>query len=161
MQDGLCRIAKVDEDSLRLNCSRIFSLNLFARAPSPWHNPEPVREEFFSADHIEEHARSLAAAQKVTAKPSKGHPLAGRLAENGAVLLAAYKSRRNFCSLPKVSFLRPVAENDEFREGLEWVMTSRTTSRRMDRCPVYSRPSRLDRWRAPKRAEAALTRRPS
>ena len=69
----------------------IFSFSLFARAPSPWDN-QPVREELFSADRIEEHARSLAIAQKVTAKPTKGHPLAGRLAENGAVLLAAYKS---------------------------------------------------------------------
>jgi cyclic beta-1,2-glucan synthetase len=69
-----------------------FPRSLFARALSPWDNPEPVREELFSADRIEEHARSLATAQKVTAKLAKGHPLAGRLAENGAVLLAAYKS---------------------------------------------------------------------
>ena len=70
----------------------IFPHSLFARAPSPWDNPEPVREELFSAERIEEHARSLATAQKVTPKPVKGHPLAGRLAENGAILLAAYKS---------------------------------------------------------------------
>ncbi len=70
----------------------IFPLSLFAHSPSPWDNPEPVREELFSADRIEEHARSLAAAQLVTPKPAKGHPLAGRLAVNGAVLLAAYKS---------------------------------------------------------------------
>ena len=70
----------------------IFLHSLFARAPSPWDNPEPVREELFSAERIEEHARSLAAAQKVTPKPAKGHPLAGRLAENGAILLAAYKN---------------------------------------------------------------------
>ena len=69
-----------------------FVQNLFARGPSAWDNPEPVREELFSAERIEEHARSLAAAQKVTPKPIKGHPLAARLAENGAVLLAAYKS---------------------------------------------------------------------
>ena len=70
----------------------IFLHSLFARAPSPWDNPEPVREELFSAERIEEHARSLATAQKVTPKPERGHPLAGRLAENGASLLAAYKS---------------------------------------------------------------------
>jgi cyclic beta-1,2-glucan synthetase len=70
----------------------IFPQNLFARAPSPWDNPEPVREELFSAERIEDHARSLATAQHVTPKPGKGRPLAGRLAENGAVLLAAYKS---------------------------------------------------------------------
>ncbi len=70
----------------------LFSHSPFARAPSPWDNPEPVREELFSAERIEEHARSLATAQTVTARPTRGHPLAGRLAENGAVLLSAYKS---------------------------------------------------------------------
>jgi cyclic beta-1,2-glucan synthetase len=69
----------------------IFPHSPFARAPSPWDNPEPIREELFSGDRIEQHARSLATAQKVTARPAKGHPLAGRLADNGAVLLAAYK----------------------------------------------------------------------
>ena len=70
----------------------IFPHSLFARAPSPWDNPEPVREELFSAERIEEHARSLAAAQKVTPKPTRGIRWPRRLAENGAVLLAAYKS---------------------------------------------------------------------
>ena len=70
----------------------IFQQSLFSRGPSPWDNPEPVREELFSAERIEQHARSLAVAQKVTPKPAKGHPLAGRLADNGAVLLAAYKN---------------------------------------------------------------------
>ena len=65
---------------------------LFTRAPSPWDNPEPVREELFSAERIDNHARSLAAAQQVTPKPTRGHSLSGRLAQNGAVLLAAYKS---------------------------------------------------------------------
>src|SRR6202011_6006497 len=57
---------------------------------SPWSNEEPFREELFSVERLEEHARSLAVAQKVAAKPSKGHPLAARLADNGAVLLDAY-----------------------------------------------------------------------
>jgi cyclic beta-1,2-glucan synthetase len=69
----------------------IFPHRLFARQPSPWDNPEPVREELFSAERIEDHARSLAVAQKVAPKPSKGHSLAGRLTDNGANLLAAYK----------------------------------------------------------------------
>ena len=42
-------------------------------------------------ERIEQHARSLAAAQPVTPKPTKGHPLAGRLAGNGAMLLDAYR----------------------------------------------------------------------
>src|SRR5271166_2651026 len=65
----------------------------FGRAPSlsPWDNREPVRAELFSVERLEEHARSLAIAQPVTPKPTKGHPLAGRLADNGAVLLHAYR----------------------------------------------------------------------
>ena len=40
---------------------------------------------------MEQHAQSLAAAQPVTAKPTRGHPLGSRLADNGAVLLDAYR----------------------------------------------------------------------
>ena len=46
----------------------------------------------FSVERLEEHARSLAIAQPVTPKPTRGHPLAGRLADNGAVLLHAYRA---------------------------------------------------------------------
>ena len=43
-------------------------------------------------ERLEEHARSLAAAQPVTPKAAKGNPLAGRLADNEAVLLHAYRT---------------------------------------------------------------------
>ncbi len=71
-----------------------FSRRVFERKPpaSPWNSQEPVREELFSAERLEEHARSLAVAQPVTSKPTKGHPLAGRLADNGAILLDAYRN---------------------------------------------------------------------
>ena len=59
---------------------------------SPWLSQKPVREELFSVERLEEHARSLAVAQTVTPKPTKGHPLSGRLANNGAVLLRAYRA---------------------------------------------------------------------
>jgi cyclic beta-1,2-glucan synthetase len=59
---------------------------------SPWNSQEPVREELFSVERLEEHARSLAAAQPVTPKPAKVHPLAWRLVDNGAVLLHAYRT---------------------------------------------------------------------
>jgi len=66
----------------------------FGRAPSasPWDSREPLREELFSVERLEEHARSLAVAQLVTPKPTKGRPLARRLADNGAVLLNAYRA---------------------------------------------------------------------
>jgi cyclic beta-1,2-glucan synthetase len=65
----------------------------FGRAPSasPWDSREPLREELFSVERLEEHARSLAVAQSVTPKPTRGRPLTRRLADNGAVLLDAYR----------------------------------------------------------------------
>jgi cyclic beta-1,2-glucan synthetase len=70
-----------------------FTRRVFGRAPpsSPWDSLKPVREELFSLERLEEHARSLALAQPVTPKPTKGHSLAGRLADNAAVLLDAYR----------------------------------------------------------------------
>jgi len=67
---------------------------VFGRAPplSPWDSPKPVREELFSLARLEEHARSLALAQRVALKPIKGYPLAGRLADNAAALLDAYRA---------------------------------------------------------------------
>ena len=58
---------------------------------SPWDSREPVRNELFSVERLEEHARSLAAAQTVMPKLIKGHLLAGRLADNAAVLLDSYR----------------------------------------------------------------------
>ncbi len=67
---------------------------VLGRAPStsPWDSREPLREELFGVERLEQHARSLAVAQSVTPKPAKGRPLARRLADNGAVLLDAYRS---------------------------------------------------------------------
>jgi cyclic beta-1,2-glucan synthetase len=64
----------------------------FAKPSSPWDNEKPIREELFGVERLQAHARSLAVAQKVAAKPSRGLPLAGRLADNGKVLLAAYRT---------------------------------------------------------------------
>ena len=62
------------------------------RRSPPWDNHEPIREELFSVERLEEHARSLALAQIVSSKTTKGQPLARRLADNGAVLLEAYRA---------------------------------------------------------------------
>jgi cyclic beta-1,2-glucan synthetase len=53
---------------------------------------EPIRSELFSIERLEQHAESLAAAQRVTPKPGRGRPLANRLRDNGRVLLAAYRA---------------------------------------------------------------------
>ncbi len=71
------------------------------RRATPWDGQDPIREELFSAGRLEDHARSLAAAQPVMPhRPSWTLPrqlagadaLASRLAENGAVLLGCYQS---------------------------------------------------------------------
>ena len=53
---------------------------------------EPIRAELFSAERLEQHAESLATAQRVTAMPQKGGPLLPRVLNNGRVLLESYRS---------------------------------------------------------------------
>jgi cyclic beta-1,2-glucan synthetase len=66
----------------------------FARAAqaAPWDNEKPIREELFSVERLEQHAESLAAAQAITARPTRGRSLAARLKHNESVLLDAYRS---------------------------------------------------------------------
>ena len=66
----------------------------FFRAPKAglWDNREPIREELFSAERLEAHARSLAAAQPVSQRQVRGLKLADRLADNAASLRLAYRA---------------------------------------------------------------------
>ena len=64
----------------------------FSRKASPWESDHPIREELFSVERLEAHAKSLAVAQSVASRPSRGLPLAARLADNSKVLLSAYGS---------------------------------------------------------------------
>ena len=59
---------------------------------SPWNSKAPIRDELFSVERLEAHARSLAVAQIISPSPVRGRSLSRRLARNGAVLLAAYRS---------------------------------------------------------------------
>ena len=52
---------------------------------------EPIRSELFSVERLESHADSLAAAQRVLARPSRGRPVLARLTENAKVLDEAYR----------------------------------------------------------------------
>ena len=52
----------------------------------------PIRAELFSVERLEQHGESLAAAQTIAKKRRAGRPLAGRLRENGRVLLKAYRA---------------------------------------------------------------------
>nr|WP_107990850.1 glucoamylase family protein [Breoghania corrubedonensis] len=58
----------------------------------PWNDGAPVREELFSAERLDQHAESLAAAQPVTDRPPAVLSLHKRLDSNAAVLLAAYRA---------------------------------------------------------------------
>lgn len=59
---------------------------------SAWDSSEPIRGELLSAERLEQHAESLAAAQGVTARPAAVQSLAGRLRDNNGVLLEAYRA---------------------------------------------------------------------
>ena len=74
--------------------SKTSLLRVFGRgtASSPWMNGAPVREELFSVERLEQHAETLAVAQAVTDTAEAVPPLAARLDDNAAVLLAAYRS---------------------------------------------------------------------
>jgi cyclic beta-1,2-glucan synthetase len=61
-------------------------------APALLWDRNPVRAEIFSAERLEQHARSLAAAQPVTTGRLRDSRLADRLAENAAFLLQANRT---------------------------------------------------------------------
>jgi cyclic beta-1,2-glucan synthetase len=52
---------------------------------------EPILAELFSAERLEQHAQSLAAAQTVTDASRRGKVIGPRIAENGRVLLDSYR----------------------------------------------------------------------
>ena len=51
---------------------------------------DPIRAELFGIERLEQHAESLAVAQRVTSRPEKRRPLLARVDDNGRVLRAAY-----------------------------------------------------------------------
>ena len=57
----------------------------------PWDSVLPIREELFGMERLQEHAVTLAAAQKVSTTPPRVVSLQSRLKQNADVLLAAYK----------------------------------------------------------------------
>lgn len=63
-----------------------------APAPSLWNDTSAIREMLFSVERLQEHARSLAAAQQIRQDRPNGHSLLKRLTDNEASLIAAYRS---------------------------------------------------------------------
>ena len=78
---------------------------------SHWNNEQILREEIFSIERLEEHARSLAAAQQVTRQPGFGRSLGARLRNNETVLLAAYRA-----------IAKAVDEGRSITPAAEWVL---------------------------------------
>ena len=83
----------------------------FSGKASPWDSETPIREELFSVERLESHARSLALAQPVASRSARGLPLAPRLADNGAVLLAAYRL-----------IVREIDEGRSITPAAEWLI---------------------------------------
>jgi cyclic beta-1,2-glucan synthetase len=72
--------------------NRLFSRFLPRTSSAPlWADEEPIREELFSVERLEQHAESLAAAQSVSSRPARGLPLAKRIRDNDEALLDAYR----------------------------------------------------------------------
>lgn len=66
----------------------------FGRSPRVFRSDpeEPIRSELFSVERLEQHAESLAAAQRVAVRVGGGRQLSARLRDNGRVLLGAYRT---------------------------------------------------------------------
>ncbi|PWC11365.1 glycosyl transferase [Brenneria roseae subsp. americana] len=71
--------------------SRAFSFLRQEVAP-PWNDILPVRGDLFGMERLEQHGRTLAAAQPVTLSPPNVTSLHHRLNDNAKVLLAAYRA---------------------------------------------------------------------
>ena len=72
---------------------------------------EPIRAEIFGIERLEQHAESLAAAQRATEKPSKGLSLLARVDDNARVLVAAYRD-----------IAETVRERKEITPAAEWLL---------------------------------------
>jgi len=72
---------------------------------------EPILAELFSVERLEDHARSLARAQRVSEEPSRGHPVQPRIAENGRLLVEAYRA-----------LARAIADERAITPAAEWLV---------------------------------------
>ena len=77
----------------------------------PWENDEPIREELFGVERLEDHARSLAHAQASASGPNRGLSLTARLGDNEAVLRDAFRTT-----------IRAVAADAAITPAAEWLI---------------------------------------
>ena len=82
-----------------------------ASLAAPWASDDLVRAELFSAERLEEHAASLAAAQPVITNITAGRSLARRLRQNDRFLLTAHRS-----------LLQAVADRGAMTPASQWLV---------------------------------------
>jgi cyclic beta-1,2-glucan synthetase len=104
------------------------------RLLAPQVSREPVRDEFYAAERLREHARTIARAHVVSSRSNKGRTLAKRLAESRAAL-----HRANLCIEKTVNDARPLTPAevwlvDNYRLVQRWIHEIR-----MDLTPGYYR----------------------
>ncbi|HUU46492.1 MAG TPA: glycosyl transferase, partial [Acidobacteriota bacterium] len=78
---------------------------------APTSEKQPIRAEVFGIERLEQHAESLAAAQRVTDSPRRGRDLLHRIRANGQALLAAYRS-----------IIEAVRKKSEITPAEEWIL---------------------------------------
>ncbi len=78
---------------------------------APTRVEEPIRAEVFGIERLEQHAESLAAAQRTIEEITKGRPLIPKVSKNGHVLLAAYRN-----------IVEAVREKSEITSAEEWLL---------------------------------------
>ncbi|MEJ2205661.1 MAG: hypothetical protein P8170_16305 [Gemmatimonadota bacterium] len=72
---------------------------------------EPIRAEVFGIERLEQHAESLATAQRTVEGITKGRPLISTVSKNGQSLLAAYHN-----------IVEAVREKSEITSAEEWLL---------------------------------------
>jgi cyclic beta-1,2-glucan synthetase len=83
------------------------------RDSPPWDSENAIREEVFGRERIEQHAESLARAQRLTDSPVRVLSLHTRLANNEQELLAAHRT-----------MAKALAEGHSVTPGAEWLINN-------------------------------------
>ena len=79
----------------------------------PWDNENPIREEVFGRERLEEHGDSLARAQRITAYPRRVFSLHRRLEHNEQELLTAHQV-----------IAKAITEGRAVTPGAEWLVNN-------------------------------------
>ena len=92
---------------------RVLSLDILGlHKGGDFHTQQPpIRAELFSVERLEQHAESLAAAQRINPEVTRGRPLVKRLHDNSRVLSETYRA-----------IVRVVQERQSITPAAEWLL---------------------------------------